>query len=68
MAVFDTYLGGDFKKAVKKIEKQISEKAPQLTLAVPGLSIRVKGMRGPIEEGEIPKCKEFGVNIAKQII
>ena len=66
-AVFDTYMGSDFEKAVKKMEKQISEKAPQLKLAVPGLSIRVKGMKGPIDEGELPKCKEFGVNIATRI-
>ena len=66
-AVFDTYLGGDFEKAVKKMEKQISEKVTQLKLAVPGLSIRVKGMKGPIDEGEIPKCKEFGVKIATLI-
>jgi len=66
-AVFDTYLGGDFEKAVKKMEKQITEKAPELKLAAPGLSIRVKETKGPIEEGELPKCKEFGVKIATQI-
>jgi len=66
-AVFDTYLGGDFEKAVKKMEKQISEKAPGLRLAAPGLSIRVEGMKGPITEGELPKCKEFGVKIATQL-
>ena len=66
-AVFDTYLGGDFEKAVKKMEKQISEKAPGLKLAAPGLSIRVEGMKGPITEGELPKCKEFGVKIATQL-
>ena len=67
VAVFDTYLGGDFEKAVRKMEKQISEKAPGLKLVTPGLSIRVKGMKGPIAEGELPKCKEFGVKIATQI-
>jgi len=63
-AVFDTYLGGDFEKAVKKIEKQISKKVLGLKLATPGLSIRVEGMKGPITEGELPKCKEFGAKIA----
>jgi len=66
-AVFDTYLGGDFEKAVKKMEKQISEKVPGLKLVAPGLSIRVEGMKGPITEGELPKCKEFGVKIATQL-
>lgn len=62
--VFDTYLGGDFEKAVKKMEKQIGEKTPGLKLVAPGLSIRVDGMKGPITDGELPKCKEFGIRIA----
>jgi len=66
-AVFDTYLGGDFEKAVKKIEKQITEKAPGLKLVTPGLSIRVKGTKGPIADGELPKCKQFGTRIAAQL-
>ncbi len=66
-AVFDTYMAKDFEKAVKKMEKQIVEKAPGLTLVAPGLSIRVDGMKGPISEGELPKCKAFGVNIATRL-
>ena len=67
VAVFDTYIGKDYEKAIKKMEKQISEKAPALKLMTPGLSILVEGMKGPIAEGELPKCKEFGVKIATQI-
>jgi flavorubredoxin len=66
-AVFDTYGGQDFEKAVKKMEKQIGEKVPGLKLAAPGLSIKIKGLRGPIVEGELPKCREFGVKIATLI-
>ena len=66
-AVFDTYLGGDFEKAVKKMEKQIGQKVPGLKLAASGLSIRVEGMKGPITEGELPKCKDFGVKITSQL-
>ena len=66
-AVFDTYMGGDFEKAVKKMEKQISEKIAGLKLAAPGLSIRVEGMKGPITEEELRKCKEFGIKIANQL-
>jgi len=65
--VFDTYLGGDFEKAVKKMEKQISEKAPELKLTAPGLSIRVEGMKGPITEGELSRCGEFGAKIASLV-
>ena len=66
-AVFDTYAGPYFEKAVKQMEKQIGEKVPGLKLAAPGLSIEVKGLRGPIVEGELPKCREFGVKIATQL-
>ncbi len=66
VAVFDTYLGGDFEKAVKKMEKRIGEKVPGLKLIAPGLSIEVGGMKGPIVEGELPKCKDFGNKIANQ--
>mgnify|MGYP001027438066 FL=1 len=66
-AVFDTYLGKDFEKAVKKMEKRINEKAPGMKMIAPGISIRVQGMKGPIAEAELPKCKEFGKKLANQI-
>jgi anaerobic nitric oxide reductase flavorubredoxin len=66
-AVFDTYGGSDYEKAVKKMEKQLAEKAPGLKLISPGLSLRVEGMRGPISEGELPKCKELGIIIANRL-
>jgi flavorubredoxin len=67
VAVFDTYLGEDFEKAVKKMEKRIGEKVPGLKLMTSGLSIKVQGMKGPIVEGELPKCKDFGKKIATQL-
>jgi len=66
-AVFDTYLGKDFEKAVKKMEKRINEKVPGLKQIAPGLSIKVQGMKGPVLKEELPKCKEFGNKIATQI-
>ena len=66
-AVFDTYMGGDFNKAVRKIEKRINEKVPGLKLITSGLSIKVKGFKGPIAEGELPKCRDFGKKIANQL-
>ncbi len=66
-AVFDTYIKEDFEKAVQKMEKRINEKVPGLKLVAPGLSIKVQGMKGPILEGELPKCKEFGNKIATQM-
>ena len=66
-AVFDTYMGDDFNKAVRKMKKRINEKVPGLKLITPGLSIKVGGFKGPIAEGELPKCKEFGKKLANQI-
>lgn len=66
-AVFDTYIKGDFEKAVKKMEKRINEKVLGLKQIAPGLSIKVQGMKGPILEEELPKCKDFGKKIANQL-
>jgi flavorubredoxin len=66
--VFDTYMGRDFEKAVKKMEEKISKKAPAMKRMVPGLSIKVQGLKGPILEEELQKCKVFGNKIAEQLI
>ena len=66
-AVFDTYMGKDFEKAVKKMEKQLKEKVPNSTIALPGLSIKVGGMKGPIVEEDLSKCKEYGMKLAKKV-
>lgn len=66
-AVFDCHASPEPGKAVGKMEKQMGKKAPGLKLASPGLSIKVEGMKGPIAEGELPKCKEFGLKIATQL-
>jgi len=68
-AAFATYLvGKSFEQATEKLEKRIRDKVPGAKLAAPGLSIRVDGMKGPISEGELPKCREFGNRIAAQLI
>ncbi|MDM7911661.1 MAG: hypothetical protein QUS09_01040, partial [Methanotrichaceae archaeon] len=33
----------------------------------PGLSIKVQGMKGPLAERELPKCREFGRRIASHL-
>lgn len=68
VAVFDTYLGVDFEMSVKKMEEQIRTTAPGLRIAAPGLSIRVAGMKGPIVEGELAKCKDFARQLTAQPI
>ena len=64
-AVFDTYQSKDFEKAVKKLEKQIAETMPDMKKALSGLSIQVTGMKGPILEDDLPKCKDFGTKLIK---
>jgi len=59
---FDLYLLEG--KAVRKMEKQLGEKTPGLKLVAPGLSVRVEGMKGPIAEGELSRCREFGARVA----
>jgi flavodoxin len=67
IATFDTYIKEDFEKSVKKMEEKINEKNPGLQLLLPGLSIQVEDMKGPILEEELPKCREFGGQIATQL-
>jgi len=64
-AVFDTYMFKDYEKAVKKMEKYINQIIPNMTKASSGLSIRVEKTKGPIKDEELPKCKEFGITLAK---
>lgn len=69
VAVFGTYSGRvrSVDRAVKKLEKMVEKKLPNLNPILPGLSIRVNGIPGPIVEGELPKCKDFGKRIANQL-
>ena len=70
VAVFGTYAGKERNpdRAVKKLEKIVKKKLPNLILVSPGgLSIRVNKLRGPIIEGELPKCKTFGKKLASQL-
>ena len=69
VAVFDTYYvhQRNFEKAMKKMEKAVAEKLPGTKLITHGLSVKVKGVNGPVAEEELGKCREFGRNIAIQL-
>src|SRR5512140_2364884 len=62
VAVFGTYSGRlrPLDRAVKKLEIISGRKVPNLKLLSPSLSIKVKGVTGPIADGELSKIKEFG--------
>jgi flavorubredoxin len=68
-AVFGTYSGRvrSPDRAVKKIEQILEEKLPNLKLMSPSLSLKVKGVTGPLVDVELPKCKDFGRKIANQL-
>jgi flavodoxin I len=68
-AAFDTYFQRErnFGKAMRKLEKHISQRLPDVALVTPGLSVRVAGVNGPIVEGELPKAKEFGKKLAERL-
>jgi flavodoxin len=72
IVVFDTHsgdgisTGGPMRRAVKKMEKQI-EKNPNLKKIMDGLQVAVKGLQGPLIEGELEKCKAFAKEIAKNL-
>jgi flavorubredoxin len=66
-AAFDTYIGKDFQKTVRKIEEKLTKVASKLKILSPGLSIRVKGMKGPIVEDELVECEKFGSALAEKV-
>jgi flavodoxin len=73
--VFNTYMGGDsetteegvcsYTKMLDKIEQQLGKMMPDLTKASSGLSIKVEGMKGPIVNEDLPKCKDFGIKLVQ---
>ena len=69
VAVFGTYAGRarPIDRAVKKLESMVQARLPNLKLVLPGLSVRVNGMKGPVIDGELPRCVEFGSAIAAQL-
>jgi hypothetical protein len=50
-----------------KPEKIVAKTVPNLKLLPPSLSVRVKGVTGPVADGELTKFKEFGIRIANQL-
>jgi hypothetical protein len=68
-AVFGTYAGRarPVDRAVRKLEDLVRSKLPALKPVVPALSVRVNGVSGPVMEGELPKCVEFGAALATQL-
>jgi len=67
VAAFDTYGGSAHAQALKKMSESLAHSAPGMRLVTPGLSVKVMGMKGPIAEGELPRCREFGKSLAARL-
>lgn len=66
-AVFDLRSSPSPGYAVTKMEKQIAKDVPGLKLLAPGISLQVSGVKGPLVEGELSRCREFGHKIASRL-
>jgi flavodoxin len=66
VAVFDTYMGPQVGKTTGRMEKRLTKNAAGLSLRSPGLSVLVSGFKGPVAEGELPRCREFGTALGKK--
>lgn len=64
-AAFDTRYVGEDVGATIAIESSMRELG--IDIVVPGSPFKVEGGEGPIAEGELPKCKEFGRAIARKL-
>ncbi|MHA2378566.1 MAG: flavodoxin domain-containing protein [Candidatus Thorarchaeota archaeon] len=67
-AVFDTYMGPQKSRAVNKMESEIQKRAPGMKLFTPGLSALVDGFRGPLNEAELPKAREYGKSFGAELL
>ena len=64
-AVFDTrYVNEEVGAAVAM---EISMRELGIDVVVPGTPFRVEAAQGPIVDGELPKCKEFGRAIVRKL-
>ncbi len=69
VAVLGTYSGKVrlLDRAVRKMGWMVQEKLPGLILVSPSLSVRINGVSGPVVEGELPKCIDFGKAIVAKL-
>lgn len=69
VAIFGTYSGKErtIDRATKKLVTISKNMLPNLTLLLPSLSLRVKGVKGPIFESELSKSLDFGKAIADKL-
>jgi len=64
VALFDTCYADQTGVAVRKMEELLREREPNLHLSLSGLSVVVEGSKGPVRQGELLKCRQFGMRLA----
>ncbi len=67
VTAFDTYGGSAHAQALKKMSDDLAKSAPGMKLVIPGLSVKVMGVKGPIVDGELPRGREFGKSLAARL-
>ncbi|MHA1924685.1 MAG: flavodoxin family protein [Candidatus Thorarchaeota archaeon] len=67
VSTFDTHMGHEG-RGVRNMEKLLTKVASSARLITPGFSCRVEGFRGPLSEEEIPRAREFGRTIGREIL
>jgi flavodoxin len=67
VALFDTCYAHQTGIAVRKMEEILREKEPNLHLSLSGLSVVVEGSKGPVRQGDLLKCRQFGMRLASPL-
>ena len=64
VALFDTCYADQTGVAVRAMEQILRDREPNLHLALSGLSVVVEGSKGPVRQGDLLKCRQFGMRLA----
>ncbi len=64
VGVFDSCFRSQIGLATGKMENLVRKVAPSAEIISPRLSVVVKSWTGPLEEGELIRCREYGERIA----
>lgn len=64
VALFDTCYADQTGVAVRKMEEILRENEPNLHLSLSGLSVVVESSKGPVRQGDLLKCRQFGMRLS----
>ncbi len=64
VSLFDLGTTRDAGVTVHQLRLSLEHRDPTLHLASPGISVLMEGPGGPIRDGELSRCREFGERLA----